>query len=110
MTPHLSTLLDSGHLRQVTRSYPTGVSVRIELSDTGRQRLSELDRDRQHGYGADTPRPPRSPILTKERSTMWWHWVLPAIVAVYLVGRIIANLFDRPTLELPSRLREIARQ
>lgn len=49
MTPHLSTLLESGHLRRVTRRYPTGVSVRIELSDTGRQRLSELDRERRHG-------------------------------------------------------------
>lgn len=46
MTPHLSTLLVSGHLRRVARRYPTGVSVRIELSNTGRQRLSELDRER----------------------------------------------------------------
>jgi hypothetical protein len=65
MPPHLSTLLESGHLRRVVRRYPTGVSVRIELSDTGRQRLSELDHEWQRGISTDTPRLPRTPTRSR---------------------------------------------
>lgn len=110
LTPFLSMLLESGHLRLVARSYPMGVSVRVELSDAARVRLSELDHERLPNITTDHPHSTEVLTTTGERTTMWWHWALPALVAVAVVVRVIANLFDRPARDLPSQLREIVRQ